>query len=93
MDAKSEPQSEMIAAAQEKMKTHLDTCTRIGDQNARGHAVTLDIVRDNEYGIDSQVRVLKSSGLVQGKSTHSPGGADRETRYEYDNVGAPAGVH
>jgi hypothetical protein len=85
-------QQAMLEAAQEKMKTHPDTCTLIGDQYIGGRAVTAYKVHDNEYGIDSEVRILKSSGLVQGESTRSPDGAVRETRYEYGNVGAPAGV-
>lgn len=87
------PQPEMIAAAKEKMKTDPDPCTLIGDQNAGSQAMTPYKVHDNEYGFDSQVRVLESSGLVQGEPTHSPGGVDRETRHEYDNVSAPEGVH
>ena len=85
------PQQVMVEAAQDKLKMHPDTCILIGDQVANGHAVTVYKVHDKEMGTDQTVRIFKSSGLMQGATT-TRDGATIETRYDYDNVIAPAGV-
>ena len=85
-------QQEMVEAAQEKLKTHPDTCTLVGDQNMAGQSVTVYKVRNNETGGEQLVRILKSSGLMAGSTLTLPNGTVVETRYEYRNVQAPAGV-
>lgn len=82
----------MVEAAQEKLKTHPDTCTRVGEQSVGGEDVSVYKVHNNEMDIDSQLRIFKSNGLVQGQTTASPGGNTREVHYEYDHVQAPAHV-
>lgn len=84
-------QQEMIEAAQEKLKTHPDTCTLVGDQSVAGQSVTVYKVRNNETGGQQLVRILKSDGLLAGSTLTLPDGAVVETRYEYRNVQAPAG--
>ena len=86
------PQSDMVAAAQEKLKTHPDTCTPIGEQTVGGQAVSVYKVHSRDMETDQTVRIFKSSGLMQGATMSLPGGATLETRYDYDNVQAPAGV-
>jgi hypothetical protein len=85
-------QQDMLETAQENMKTHPDTCAVLGDQTAGGQALTAYKVHNNDVGTDSQVRVLKSSGLLQGQTLTMPDGSVVETRYDYGNVQAPAGV-
>ena len=82
---------DMIELAQEKMKTHPDTCTRIGDQSAGGQTVAVYKVHNNEMGTDQVVSVFKSSGLMQGTTVSLPN-QSMVIRYEYANVQAPAGV-
>ncbi|HZV93884.1 MAG TPA: hypothetical protein VFF72_11745 [Caldimonas sp.] len=82
---------DMIELAQEKMKTHPDTCTRIGDQTAGGQAVAVYKVHSNEMGTDQVVSVFKSSGLIQGTTVSLPN-QSMVIRYDYANVQAPAGV-
>jgi hypothetical protein len=86
------PQPEMVAAAQEKLKTHPDTCTPMGDQMVGGQAVSVFKAHSNEMETDQTVRIFKSSGLMQGATLMLPNGVTMETRYEYDNVQAPPGV-
>lgn len=85
------PQTAMVAAAQEKLKTHPDTCTPLGDQMIGGQAISVYKAHSKEMGTDQTVRILKSNGLMQGGTLTLPGGS-MEIRYEYDNVQAPAGV-
>lgn len=82
----------MLELTQEKLKTHPDTCVRIGDQAAGGEAVAVYKVHNNEFGTDQVVRIFKSSGLMQGGTVSLPN-QSAEMRYEYTNVQAPAGVH
>ncbi len=84
--------ADMLEAAQEKLKTHPDTCTPVGDQVVNGQAVSVFKAHSNEMGTDQLVRILKSNGLMQGGTLTLPNGAVVEMRYEYDNVQAPAGV-
>jgi hypothetical protein len=86
------PQQDMIEAAQEKLKTHPDTCTVAGDQTVDGLAVTTYKVHNNESGTDSQARILKSNGLLLGQTLILPNGSVVKTRYDYANVQAPEGV-
>ena len=86
------PQPEMVAAAQEKLKTHPDTCTPMGDQMVGGQAVSVFKAHNNEMGTEQTVRIFKASGLMQGGTLVLGDGITMETRYEYDNVQAPAGV-
>ncbi len=87
------PQSRMIAAAQEKLKTHSDTCTLIADRVVGGQTVSVYKAHNNEVGSDQTVRISKSSGLLQGATLTLPDGGSVETRYEYDKVQAPPGVN
>ncbi len=82
---------DMVELAQEKMKTHPDTCTRLADQSVGGQAVAVYKVHNNEENIDQVVRVFRSNGLMQGATLSLPS-QSVETRYEYGNVQAPAGV-
>jgi hypothetical protein len=86
------PQPAMVAAAQEKLKTHPDTCTPMGDQMVGGQAVSVYKAHNNETDIDQTVRIFRSNGLMQGGTLTLPDGGSMETRYEYDNVQAPPGV-
>ena len=86
------PQPEMVAAAQEKLKTHPDTCTAVGEQVVGGQAVSVYKAHSKEEGTDQTVRILKASGLMQGGTLTLPDGGSLETRYEYENVQAPPGV-
>jgi len=81
-----------LEAAQEKLKEQPDTCSPAGDATVDGQAVAVYRVRNNEFGTESEVRVLKSSGLLQGQTAKLPNGDRIESRYEYVNVQAPAGV-
>ncbi|MGA9422467.1 MAG: hypothetical protein WBW61_08895 [Rhodanobacteraceae bacterium] len=81
-----------LEAAQEKLKTHPDTCTFLGDQTIDGEVVSVFKAHSNEYGTNQLVRVVKSSGLIQGGTMSLPDGATVETRYDYTNVRAPADV-
>jgi len=85
------PQPEMVAAAQEKLRTHPDTCTPMGDQMVGGQAVSVFKAHNNEMDTEQTVRIFKSSGLMQGGTLTLPNGV-MEIRYEYDNVQAPPGV-
>lgn len=92
MRSPSTPQ-EMIEEAQGKLKTHPDTCTSVSDQVISGQAVSVYKAHNSESGANQVVRILKSSGLMQGGTVILPDdGITVETRYEYDNVRAPAGV-
>lgn len=84
---------DMLDAAQEKLKTHPDTCTLVGDQTAGGQPVTVYKAHSKEMGTDQIVRIIKSNGLMQGGSLILPDGTTVETRYDYANVQAPAGVN
>lgn len=83
---------DMIEAAQEKLKTHPDTCTLVGEQTVDGQAVAVYKAHNNKTGADQLVRILKSSGLMQGGSLKLSDGLMVETRYDYANVQAPGGV-
>lgn len=83
---------DMTEAAQDKLKTHPDTCTLIGDQSVNGQSVSVYKVHSSETGADQQVRLLKSDGLIQGGTATLADGIAVETRYEYDNVQPPTGV-
>lgn len=85
------PQPAMVAAAQEKLKTHPDTCTPMGDQMVGGQALSVFKAHSNEMETDQTVRIFKSSGLLQGATMGLPN-RGMETRYEYDNVQVPPGV-
>lgn len=83
---------DMLDAAQEKLKTHPDVCTAAGDQAIGGQAVSVYTARNKEMGTQQTVRIFKSSGLMQGGTLTLPDGTLVESRYEYANVQAPAGV-
>ena len=87
------PQQDMVEAAQEKLKTHPDTCTFVGDQMVDDQAMSVYKAHNNESDANQQVRILKSNGLMQGGTLTLPDGSVVETRYEYSNVQAPAGVN
>ena len=86
------PQSYMVESAQEKLKTHPDTCTVTGDQTVDGHAVTTYKVHNNAEGTDSLVHLLKSTGQLLGQTITLPDGSLVKTRYDYTNVQPPEGV-
>ncbi|MGH8040788.1 MAG: hypothetical protein ACREPN_01955 [Rudaea sp.] len=86
------PQPAMLEAAQEKLKTHPDTCTFVGDQTVDGQAVEVYKAHNNEFGTNQEVRIFKSNGLMQGGKLVLPNGSTVETRYDYTNVQPPAGV-
>jgi len=81
---------DMLEAAQARLKAHSDTCTLVGDQMVGGQTVSVYKAHDNERGTEQLVRILKSSGLLQGSTLTLPDGTVVETRYEYTNVRAPA---
>lgn len=83
------PQQVMVEAAQEKLKTHPDTCALVGDRNFNGQAVTVYRVHSKESGTTQEVRILRASGLLQGQTATLPNGDVLETRYDYANVRAP----
>lgn len=85
-------QQAMLEAAQEKLKTHPDDCAPVGDQTIDGQTVSSYKVHNKELGTTQWVRILKSNGLMQGATLTLPDGSVVESRYEYDNVHAPAGV-
>lgn len=87
------PQRYMVAAAQERLRTHPDTCTLDGDETVDGQAVTTYKVHSNADGTDSRVHILKSTGLLLGQTLTRPDGSVVKTRYDYTNVQPPAGVH
>ncbi|MEO8924326.1 MAG: hypothetical protein ABI330_16100, partial [Caldimonas sp.] len=82
---------DMVQMMQEKLKTHPDICTRMGDQTIGGQAVSVYKAHNNEVGTDQVVRIFKSSGLMQGDTVSLPN-QSVEMRYEYAGVQAPAGV-
>jgi hypothetical protein len=84
------PQQDMIDAAQDKLKTHPDVCTFVGERTDGGQAVSVYKTHSKTLGTDQEVRILKSSGLLRGATMNLPNGSVVETRYEYDNVAAPA---
>lgn len=86
------PQQHMLEAAQEKLKTHPDTCTDLGDQSVDGQAATTYTVHNRESDTDSQVSILKSNGLLLGQTLSLPDGSVMKTRYDYANVQPPADV-
>lgn len=83
---------DMLDVAQNKLKTHPDTCTFVGNQTVDGQAVSMYKTHNNEMGTNQTVRILKSNGLMQSGSLSLPDGSVVEARYEYDHVHAPAGV-
>ena len=83
---------DMVELAEEKLKTHPDTCTLVAEQTVDGQAVVAYKAHNNEMGTNQLVRVLKSSGLMQGGTMTLPNGSTVETHYEYANVQVPAGV-
>lgn len=83
---------DLLDIAQNKLKTHPDACTSVGDQTVDGEAVSVYKAHNNETGTDQQVRIFKSSGLMQSGSLTLPDGTVVEGRYHYDNVHAPAGA-
>ena len=85
-------QQDMLEAAQEKLRKRPDTCVLAGEQTAGGQAVTAYKVHNNEAGTDQVVHILKSNGLLQSASLKLPDGSVVDTRYEYTDVHAPAGV-
>lgn len=85
-------QQEMLEGAQEQLKTHPDTCTLMGDESVASQDVTVYKAHNNETGGEQLVRIFKSSGLLAGSTMTLADGTVVETRYEYRNVQAPAGV-
>ncbi len=86
------PQSIMVEAAREKLKTHPDTCSVVGDQTVDGQAVTTYKVHNKEEGTDSLVHILKATGLLLGQTLTRPDGSVVKTRYDYSNVQPPTGL-
>ena len=86
-------QQDMLKPAEEKIKKHPDTCTVVGDQVKDGEQATLYKAHNNEVDIDQQVWIAKSSGRLLHATVNLPDGSVVDTRYEYANVQAPAGVN
>ncbi|OOG41587.1 hypothetical protein [Rhodanobacter sp. C05] len=86
------PQQLAMKNMQEKLKTHPDTCTVVGDQIKDGQATTLYRVHDAKMNIDTQEWIAKSSGLLVHETTDLHESGTTDTRIEYSNVQAPAGV-
>jgi hypothetical protein len=83
----------MLANMQAKMRTNPDTCTQAGgEQVIDKQPVTVYQLHNNKNGSDVTVRVLQSSGLLQGESIHLASGTVMEMRYDYTNVQAPEGI-
>lgn len=82
--------TDMVEAAQDKLKTHPDVCTAKGENTVDGQAVDVYAVHSKEAETDQEVRVSKSTGLMQGSTAKLPGGNVLETRYDYTDVRAPA---
>ncbi|MEO6799574.1 MAG: hypothetical protein ABI178_06530 [Rhodanobacter sp.] len=83
-----------LEMAQDRLNAHEDTCTLVGDQTADGQSVTVYQLhrKGADDHADTQLRVLKSSGLFEGQTTKWPGGSSIVTRYDYNNVQPPANV-
>jgi hypothetical protein len=80
---------DMIAAAQEKLKSRPDICSVAKTETINGEVVTTYKVHNKATDSDSQVRILQSSGLLQGQSLLLPDKSRMEVRYEYTNVHLP----
>ena len=80
---------EMIEAAQEKLKTRPDVCMVAATETINGEAVTTYKVHNKVTNSDSQVRILRSSGLLQGQTLLLPDKSRMEVRYDYTNVHLP----
>lgn len=82
--------ADMVEVAQEKLKTHPDVCTAKGESVVDGQTVDVYAVHSKEDEVDQEVRLFKSTGLMQGSTAKLPGGNVLETRYDYTDVRAPA---
>ena len=85
-------QQDMLEIGQEKLKTHPETCTVVGDQNKDGQAVTMYKLHNTELGVDAQVWIAKSSGLRVHETVLFDSQNSTDIRYDYSNVQPPAGV-
>lgn len=84
--------ADMLAGAEEKLRTRPDTCVAKGEQSVDGQAVDVYMVRGNEGGSAQQLRIFRSGGLLQGDRSTQSDGSIVEARYAYDDVHAPDGV-
>jgi hypothetical protein len=82
----------MLEKAQEKLKTHPDTCTMVGDQSKDGQATVLYKVHNTSFDVDTQVWIAKSGGLPVHATADLGTGTTSDSRFEYSNVQPPAGV-
>ncbi len=80
---------DMIAAAHEKLRSHPDICRVIRVETINGEVVTSYDVHNKATDSNSQVRILKSSGLLQGQSLLLSDKSRMEVRYEYTDVHLP----
>lgn len=83
---------DILDLMKDNSKAPTTTCTAAGAQSINGKAVTLYHVRHADSGVSEVVRILNSTGLVDGGTTTTADGAVIESRTEYTNVHAPAGV-
>ena len=85
-------QQDRLEKAQEKLKTHPDTCVMAGNQSKDGQATTLYKVHNTEMGADTQVWIAQSSGLPVHVTAKLGTGNTTDSRIDYSNVQPPAGV-
>jgi hypothetical protein len=79
-----------LEMAQERLRSDQGTCMPLGEQTVDGQAVVAYTVHANQGHTESQVRIEKSSGLLQGQTLTLPNGSVLVTRYDYTDVKAPA---
>lgn len=82
----------MVETAKENLQTHPDVCTAQSARTIDGRPVDVYAVHNKEAGTDQEVRLSKSSGLLQGSTLKLPNGDVIETRYDYADVKAPPGA-
>jgi hypothetical protein len=84
----------MLQHAEEKREddSNDETCRSVGDEAVDGTATTVYSLH-NDAGADSRLWVAKANGLLMRQTVTLPDGSSIDSRYDYANVQAPAGVH
>jgi hypothetical protein len=85
--------AEMLQHAQEKRDgdSSDETCRPLGDEAIDGTATVVYSLH-NDAGADSRLWVTKANGLLLRQTVTLPDGSSIDSRYDYANVQAPAGV-
>lgn len=85
--------SEMLRNAQDKRKSDSgdDTCRALGEDAVDGEATAVYSLH-NDGGADSKLWVSKANGSLLRQTIRLPDGSLIDSRYDYANVVAPAGV-